>query len=83
MWKAVRVYNLSILIFLPVFWTSFLLFLCECMYLCVPAGHLAGTHTAAAAGAVGPFDAAKYSRDAADGGGPREPHPGCNVPAEV
>lgn len=47
----------------------------------LPAGHLAGTHTAAASGAVGPFDAAKCFRDAAGGGEPREPHPGCNEPA--
>ncbi len=48
--------------------------------LCVPAEHLAGTHTAAASGAGAPFDAAKYSRDAADGEEPREPHPGCSEP---
>lgn len=49
---------------------------------CVPVGRLAGRRTAAAAGAVGPFDAARYSQDAADGGGPRAQHPGCNEPAK-
>lgn len=53
-----------------------------CVLVCVPAGRLAGTHTAAASGAVGPFDAAKYSPDAADGGEPREPRPGCSEPAK-
>lgn len=53
-----------------------------CVFVYLPAGHLAGTHTAAASGAVGPFDAAKCSRDAADGGGPREPRPGCNGPTK-
>ena len=55
---------------------------CECLCVCVPAGRLAGTHTAAVSGAVGPFDAAKYSRDAADGGESREPRLGCSEPAE-
>lgn len=53
-----------------------------CVFVCVPAGHLAETHTAAVSGAVGPFDAAKYSPGAADGGEPHEPHPGCSEPAK-
>lgn len=53
-----------------------------CVFVCVPAGRLAGTRTAAVSGAVGPFDAAKYSPDAADGGEPREPRPGCSEPAK-
>ena len=57
-----------------------MVFLGLCVY--VPVGRLAGTHKAAAAGEVEPFDAARYSRDAADGGEPREPRPGCNGPAE-
>lgn len=59
-------------------------FLLHTLYvrLCVPAGHLAGTHTAAAFGEVEPFCAAKYSPNAAGGGAPRAPHPGCSEPAE-
>lgn len=48
----------------------------------VPVGRLAGRRTAAASGAVGPFDAARYSQDAADGGGPHAQRPGCNEPAK-
>lgn len=46
----------------------------------VPAGRPAGTHTAEAAGAGGPSDAAKCSPGAAGGAGPREPRPGCSGP---
>lgn len=46
----------------------------------VPVAHLAGTHTAAASGAVGLFDAATCSPDAAGDGGLHGPHPGCSEP---
>ena len=59
----------------------FFVCVCVCVCLCVPAGHPAGTHTAAASGAVGPFGAAKCSRGAADGAEPRAPRPGCSGPA--
>ena len=47
---------------------------------CLPAGHLAGTRTAVASGAVGLSGAAKCSPGAADDGEPRERHPGCSEP---
>lgn len=47
----------------------------------VPAARLAGTHTAAVAGAVAPFCAARCSPDAVDDGGLHEQHPGCSEPA--
>lgn len=57
-------------------------FVCVRVCVRVPVGRLAGTRTAAAAGAVGPSGAARYSRGAADGAGPHAQHPGCNEPAE-
>lgn len=65
-------------------WCFHFTLLLRALYVClrVPAGHLAGTHKAAVFGGVEPFDAAKYSPDAADGGEPREPHPGCSEPAK-
>lgn len=54
----------------------------DCMICCVclPAARLAETHTAAVSGAVGPFDAARYFLDVADGAEPHEPRPGCSEP---
>lgn len=61
-------------------WMGDFFFVHVCLCVRIPAGHPAGTRTAAVSGAVEPFDVAKYSRDAADGGEPREPHPGCSEP---
>lgn len=49
---------------------------------CLPVGHLAGIHRAAVSGAVGPFDVAKCSPDAADGEEPHEPRPRYSAPTE-
>lgn len=58
---------------------------CTIAFVCAyaPVGHLAGTHTAAASGAVGLSGAAKCSPGAVGGAELHEPHPGCSEPIEI
>lgn len=73
-----HLHPITIYVNLPsVFWT-----LPSLLYVLVlvPAGRLAGTHTAAVSGAVGPFGVAKCSPDAVDGEELHEQRPRYSEP---